>query len=263
MIVDGKKIAGELIATLALTRKEFKPVLKLGVVMGADDPSIQSFVRIKERVADALRVVVVREPLPKNAATQDALGALKRLTKSTDGVIVQLPLPKNIDTDKVLAAVPPGCDVDAISTHSGSLVQSPVVEAISQVFVRAGVSARGKRAVVVGAGRLVGAPVAAWLRSLGAHTTIVTHSRGSLEDLHDADIVVLGAGEPGLVTPEMLKEGVVLIDAGMSEMGGRVIGDADPSCAHVASVFTPVPSGIGPIAVAMIFKNLFTLAGRK
>ena len=71
--------------------------------------------------------------------------------------------------------------------------------------------------------------------------------------------MVCGAGEPGLIKPEMLKEGVVLIDAGTSEQGGRLMGDADPQCAKIASVFTPVPGGVGPIAVAMIFKNLLTL----
>lgn len=88
----------------------------------------------------------------------------------------------------------------------------------------------------------------------------MTHTHGSLAALKDADIVILGAGEPGLVKPEMLKEGVVLIDAGTSEAGGKLAGDADPACAAVASVFTPVPGGVGPIAVAMIFKNLAQLA---
>jgi methylenetetrahydrofolate dehydrogenase (NADP+)/methenyltetrahydrofolate cyclohydrolase len=97
------------------------------------------------------------------------------------------------------------------------------------------------------------------LRSLGAHVFVVTETRGSLEELQDADIAVLGAGIPGLVRPEMLKPGVVLIDAGTSEAGGKLLGDAAPECAHVASVFTPVPGGLGPIAVAMIFKNLFAL----
>jgi methylenetetrahydrofolate dehydrogenase (NADP+)/methenyltetrahydrofolate cyclohydrolase len=136
----------------------------------------------------------------------------------------------------------------------------PVAGAIVEIFVRNGVSASGKKAVVVGAGKLVGTPAAQLLRDLGAHVTVVTHTRGSLEELKDADIVVLGAGEPGLVKPEMLKQGVVLIDAGTSESSGKLAGDADPACAHVASVFTPVPGGVGPIAVAMIFKNLLTLA---
>ncbi|HEV8666956.1 MAG TPA: bifunctional methylenetetrahydrofolate dehydrogenase/methenyltetrahydrofolate cyclohydrolase, partial [Candidatus Paceibacterota bacterium] len=150
-------------------------------------------------------------------------------------------------------------DVDGI-TDTQKLVRSPVAEAVSEVLVRSNVSVQNKTAVVVGAGKLVGAPVAELLRELGANVSVITQNEGSLLDLKTADIVVLGAGEPGLVSPEMLKEGVVLIDAGTSEASGRLAGDASPACAEVASVFTPVPGGIGPISVAMIFKNLFTLA---
>lgn len=140
------------------------------------------------------------------------------------------------------------------------LLHAPVAEALREVLLRAGVEPRGKRAVVVGAGRLVGGPAAELLRELGADVSVVTEHDGSLHDLKNADIAVLGAGNPGMVTPEMLKEGVVLIDAGTSEQGGKVQGDASPECEQRASVFTPVPGGVGPIAVAMIFKNLFQLA---
>ncbi len=121
----------------------------------------------------------------------------------------------------------------------------------------------GKKAVIVGAGKLVGKPSAELLTTLGANITFVTEHAGSLEELKDADIAVLGAGNPGFIKPEMLKPGIVLIDAGTSEAaGGKLMGDADPACANMASVFTPVPGGIGPIAIAMIFKNLFELAKR-
>jgi len=76
----------------------------------------------------------------------------------------------------------------------------------------------------------------------------------------EADIIISGAGHPGLLKPEMIKQGAVIIDAGTSEAGGKIVGDADPKCAEVASVFTPVPGGVGPIAVALIFKNLLMLA---
>lgn len=171
---------------------------------------------------------------------------------------MQMPLPAQIDSPAVLKALPPALDVDAI-TEQQSPVRAPVAEAVSEVLVRSGVSAQGKVAVVLGAGKLVGAPVADLLRGLGAAVSVITRDAGSIDDLKNADIVVLGAGDPGFVTPEMLKEGVVLIDAGTSEASGRLAGDADPKCAEVASVFTPVPGGIGPIAVAMIFKNLFVL----
>ena len=136
----------------------------------------------------------------------------------------------------------------------------PVAEAIKEVLRLHDVRPRGKIAVVVGAGRLVGAPAAKLLRELGAEVSVITQTSGSLVELKTADIVVLGVGEPGFIKTEMLKQDVVLIDAGTSEQGGKLAGDADPACISVASVFTPVPGGIGPIAVAMIFKNLSDLA---
>ena len=247
MRVDGKKIAEEIVAGLGESLRG----RRLGIVVGSSDPATESFLKIKSRVAQRLGVEVVR-------------GALEDLVKTCDGIIVQLPHPKE---KELLAALPAEKDVDAVSHKP--LVRAPVAEAISEVLTRAGVAAAHKKAVVVGAGKLVGAPAAQLLRDLGAEVVVVTQARGSLNELKDADIVVLGAGEPGLVKPEMLKKGVVLIDAGTSaapvdvlrprEAGGKLAGDADPACEQVASVFTPVPGGIGPIAVAMIFRNLLTL----
>ncbi len=260
MIVDGKKIAGEIVGALAARRALLPEVLKLGVLMGATDGAAASFVKIKERVADRLQVVVVREVLDEHSTQAHALRALGRLAATCDGVIVQLPLPAGLDTDALLATIPPEKDADAIGEHARLL--APVAGAIAELFSHHNVVASGKKAVVVGAGRLVGAPAAALLRDVGAHVSVITRG-GSLDDLKEADIAVLGAGEPGLVSPEMLKEGVVLIDAGTSDAndsGSAIAGDADPRCAQVASIFTPVPGGVGPIAVAMLFKNLFDLA---
>lgn len=247
MNVDGKKIAEDVLQELLRQRKAFG-TLTLGVVLKGGDAATESFIKIKSRIAERLGVRIVRY------GPQE----LSRATKECNGIIVQLPIP---GSEELLEALPPELDVDGLSRKP--LVHPPVVETISEIFVRNNIAAAGKRAVVVGAGRLVGAPAAQFLRSLGAQVSVVTNTKGSLEELEDADIVVLGAGSPGLVQPEMLKQGVVLIDAGTSEAGGKLMGDADPACAHVASIFTPVPGGVGPIAVAMIFKNLFTLAKRK
>lgn len=238
MIVDGKKIANEIIKNLGDSLRG----RKLGLVVGVQDAATESFVKIKTRVAQRLGVAVVR-------------GEFANLLKTCDGIIIQLPHPQ---AEELIARMPPEKDVDAIGHHP--LVRTPVAEAISEVLARGNVSALQKKAVVVGKGRLVGAPAALLLRELGAHVEVVTQNEGSLDALADADIVVLGAGEPGLVKPEMLKEGVVLIDAGTSEAAGRLVGDADPACAEVARIFTPVPGGIGPIAVAMIFRNVFVLS---
>lgn len=242
MRIDGKAIAEDILRALEAERGTFGP-LTLGIVMSEGDKATESFVKIKTRMAERLRVVV------KRVAPEDFSDALL-----CDGVIVQLPLS---GADALLAQIPGDKDVDALGPEAQVL--PPVGGAVRELLARGGVDVRGTQAVVVGAGRLVGKPVAALLRELGAHVEIVTSSQGSLESLKRADIVVLGAGEPGFIKPEMLKSGVVLIDAGTSESAGKVLGDADPACEQVASLFTPVPGGVGPVAVAMIFKNLFEL----
>lgn len=260
MLIDGRAMADDAIEALRAQYEGVGP-LSLGIVMNEGDKATESFVKIKSRVAERLGVSLVRCELPPDATTEMAIAMVLELVGKTQGVIVQLPLPNGIAADSVLAAIPASHDVDGIRPEPPrASVRPPVAEAIAEIFYRQGVVAARKKAVVVGAGRLVGAPAAELLRDLDAEVTVVTHMRGSLSELKDADIVVLGAGDSGLVKPEMLKEGVVLIDAGTSEQGGRLAGDADPACARVASLFTPVPGGIGPIAVAMIFKNLFVLA---
>ena len=250
-------MADEVLGALELERRAFG-ALTLGVVMTAGDAATDSFVKIKTRAAARLGIDISRIELGPDADDAEAVYATEELVKNTQGIIVQLPLPAGVNVAKVLDVLPESHDVDALGGNR--LVRPPVAEAIAEIFSRSGVSASGKRAVVVGAGRLVGAPAAQLLGDLGAKVEVITRSQGSLLELKNADIVVLGAGDPGFVKPGMLKEGVVLIDAGTSEEGGRLAGDAAPECAEAASVFTPVPGGVGPLAVAMIFKNLLTLA---
>jgi len=236
MIVDGKKIADEILQGL-------KGAYTLGVVMNKGDAASDSYIKMKERVAARVGVVVRR------FGVEEFTHALL-----CDGVIVQLPID---NAEELLAQIPPEKDVDALGRNP--LVLSPVAGAVQEILLRTHTDVKNKKAVVVGAGRLVGQPAAKFLRELGAEVSIVILESGSLTELKDADIVVSGTGSPGLIKPEMLKAGVVLIDAGASESLGRLQGDADPTCAAVASVFTPVPGGVGPIAVAILFKNLFGL----
>ncbi len=255
MTIDGRALAESVYARLgtSLSGKQ------LGLLIIGSDTVTDSFIRTKARAAERLGVVIVRAELPEAATTDDALVALAKLAMDTDGVIVQLPLPKGIDTEAILAAIPPRKDVDGIS--AAPLVRPPVAEAILEILTQEAVQVHDAEVVIVGSGRLVGTPAAAMLHEMGARVTVL--SRGdSLEILKNADIVILGAGEPGLVKPEHLEDGVVLIDAGTSESSGKIAGDAEPACAEKASLFTPVPGGVGPIAVAMIFKNLSLLSAR-
>ncbi|MBM3272129.1 bifunctional 5,10-methylenetetrahydrofolate dehydrogenase/5,10-methenyltetrahydrofolate cyclohydrolase [Candidatus Kaiserbacteria bacterium] len=257
MVVDGRAIAESVYAELGAQLHG----VRLGIVMSAGDAVTDSYVRIKARAAERLGVVVVVRELSENAMTAQVQEAVQYLVEEgVDGIIVQLPLPTGVDTGAVLATIPGDRDVDGLTQDAR--VHPPVACAVEEILAYAGVEPVGKSAVVVGAGRLVGAPVARMLRERGALVTVVDKG-DSYEPLSTADIVVSGAGVPGLIQSDMIKEGVVLIDAGTSELGGKVVGDIDPECEEKASVYTPVPGGAGPIAVAMIFKNLIELIEKK
>lgn len=266
MLVDGKQIAKEIVEALKAKRASMTRVPSLGIVVGVDDPVTSAYINLKLKTAADLGVAVQKEVLPAGADTAQAIAAVERLSKTSDGVVVQLPVPATIDAVKVLSAVPLERDVDALNptvAEDARKVIAPVAEAVREILTRHSIEVQGKKALVVGQGQLVGAPAAALLTRLGAAVAVVTLQSGTLAQLADADIVVLGAGSPGLIQPEMLKPGVVLIDAGTSEQGGKVVGDADPRCADVASLFTPVPGGVGPLTIATLFRNLFALTENK
>lgn len=260
MVIDGRAVADELYKELRERRAKLKRTPRLALVVVGADAVIGSFVRIKSRAAQELDIDVMRNDLPADTTTAQVVETAQRVAADADGLIVQLPLPKQIDTIAALSAIPDDKDVDALSSSTSEhIVEAPVALAVVELLRRAGVDLKGRRAVVVGSGRLVGAPTAALLRKLGADVSVFSLEEGSIDDLKTADIVVCGAGNPGFIKPEYLKEGVALIDAGASEQAGKVVGDCDPACEKIASVFTPVPGGVGPVAVAMIFKNLFDL----
>lgn len=262
MIIDGKAIAEDMYQALAKRRAHIARPIKLGIVVVGNNPVIGSFVRIKERNAKRLDVEMVRVDLPDTASQSEIVAALTDIATRTDAVIPQLPLPASVDINEVLSAVPNEKDVDALNptiAEGDRLVHAPVALAAVEILERSGVIIKGARTIVVGAGRLVGKPSAWLLKSLGAHVSMFTLEEGSIEDLKDADIIVSGAGNPAFIKPEHIKDGVALIDAGTSELKKKIAGDADPACAEKASVFTPVPGGVGPVAVAMIFRNLFDL----
>jgi methylenetetrahydrofolate dehydrogenase (NADP+)/methenyltetrahydrofolate cyclohydrolase len=280
MIIDGRAIASDILARVRneLTsasnhRGETSMIadgseLVVRAVVVQPTGATESYLRVKSaRAEDAgMRMEIVQ--LPDTATTEEVRAAV--LAPGADSVIVQLPLPASIDTRVVLDAIPLDKDADVLSQKSYEHFESgaldallpPVVGAIKEVLARTNTTLVGKRVVVVGRGRLVGQPASVWLAAQGADVHVITRESENLSELASADIIVSGAGVPHLITPDLVKEGVVLIDAGTSESNGAIAGDAHPDCASVASVFTPVPGGMGPIAVACLFQNVSTLVLR-
>lgn len=260
MTIDGRAIAERIYERLATRRTLLPGRIALGLLCCEPDAVMDSFIRIKAHAAQRLDVAIMRVDIPVSAGEAGAAATIADLAAKTDAIIVQLPLPSVWKTEKILAAIPGSHDVDGIGADPKVL--PPVARAVKDILEDAEIDPAGKHAVVIGAGRLVGAPAARMLEAAGAAVTVITEGQ-SLDALRSADIIVSGAGSPGLITPDMIREGVALIDAGTSEHAGKVHGDADPACADKCALFTPVPGGVGPIAVAEIFANLFDLIEKK
>lgn len=269
MIVNGRSLAADILAATKTEVERLGRTLVVRAVVVTPSPATESYLKVKSaRARDAgMEMDVVR--VADNATTEDVIAAVTE--PGADAVIVQLPLPDYLDQDAILASIPEEKDADVLGSiayqafeESLNSLIPPVAAAVAEICMREGVSIQGKKALVVGNGRLVGQPVWHWLQREGADTLIVTYTTQETLPmiLPNMDIVVSGAGSPGLIKPEHLKQGVVLIDAGTSESNGAIVGDADPACAEIASVFTPVPGGVGPIAVACLFRNVEILARR-
>ena len=271
MIIDGRVLAKEVLARTEARASRLARAPRVLAIVTSETLATKSYLRIKERrAADAGCVLEVMR-FPEDTSTEELVAAVRAAT--AEAVIVQLPLAAGIDTKQVRDAIPLTKDADVLSSAArekfergdADALLPPVVAAVREIFEKNAVDVKGKRAVVLGAGFLVGTPIAAWLAEQGAEVQTLTIETGRDEvaaALRAAAIIVSGVGSPHLITPDMPSPGVVLIDAGTSELGGEVVGDADPACAGVASLFTPVPGGVGPLAVACLFENVVSLAGR-
>ena len=270
MIIDGKKMAEEIKAELKAEVFKFGRKIRLAVVKIGSDQVTEKFLEQKKKFGSAVGIDVRIYELSETISTNQLRKKLAEVAhiKENTGVIAQLPLPKQINTQYILDGIIPEKDPDMLSSKSVGLFSSgrskilpPVVGAIKYIFDKNNIDVRGKKVTVIGAGRLVGKPVATWLINQGATVTIIDENTTD-PTLHTmgADILISGAGEPNLITAGMVKDGVVAIDCGTSESAGKLLGDFNQKVADKASLFTPVPGGVGPLTVAMLFKNLVELA---
>lgn len=261
MIIDGRAIAANLYAAVASEVKTRVQAPKLAVITCAPQPATKQYLELKQRKAKAVGIPLTIIELLPNATTAEVIATVKKATTIASGVVVQLPLPAHIDREAVLRAIPRTHDPDGFLYGSGdNSVLPPVVAAIDIITQHHNISWLGKAVAVVGYGRLVGKPAAAYAKAQGGEVTVVTEATRDTDSiLLNADIIISGVGKPNLITPQMVKSEVVIFDAGASEDGGVVVGDVHKDVATSALLFTPVPGGIGPITVAALFDNLLTL----
>lgn len=262
MIVDGKALAAQILAEVKVEVDKLLTPPKLTVFTCAPNFETQKFLALKQKRAREVGVHVEVISLDPVMLTIEVIRTIHEALSQTDGVIVQLPFPPTIDIAAVLLAVPTEFDVDAL-LYAGTEtnILPPVVGAIDAIATKHHLVWTDKQVVVVGKGRLVGAPAALYATYKGAQVTILEKDTADYElKIKKADILILGAGVAGLVTASMVKPGVVIFDAGTSEEGGMLVGDADTDAQSVASLVTPVPGGIGPITIAVLLHNVLQLA---
>jgi methylenetetrahydrofolate dehydrogenase (NADP+) / methenyltetrahydrofolate cyclohydrolase len=273
MIIDGRALARQLNEQTAERIKDltFKPLL-CDVVVG-DDPASLSYVGIKQRTAEKYGFRFRLEHLPEGSTAQEVKDAIANVQSEPDlrGLIVQLPLPADLPSDEILSSISQEVDVDLINPISSgvfyqgnSKLVPPTAGAILHILDSLNIDLKPLSYVVVGQGELVGKPTAYLLEQRGYEVQAVTKQTPDRESIiSSADVIISGAGQPGIITGELVKPGAIVIDAGTSESGGAITGDVDQeSVISKAGFLTPVPGGVGPVTVAKLLENVAIVAER-
>ena len=273
-IISGKETAAKIRERLRaqidqLRQKGYQP--GLAVVIVGDDPASQVYVRNKEKACKEVGIAAQTFALPKETTQQELMALIDTLNARSDvhGILVQLPLPRHLDEHQVINAILPEKDVDAFHPVNvgkimvGNFDFVPCTPAgVMELIDEYQIDPKGKECVVVGRSNIVGKPMAMLL--LHRHGTVtMCHSRTQHLDevCRRADILVAAVGKAGFITPDMVKDGAVVIDVGINRNAeGKVCGDVDPAVMEKASHMTPVPGGAGPMTITMLMKNTLKAA---
>ena len=270
-ILDGKAVSEKRLELLKEAIGESGLYPRLATVIVGSDPASQMYVRMKHRACERVGIGSVGIEIPGDATTENVLEAVARLNRDTDinGILVQLPLPKRVDTERVIAAVNTEKDVDGFHPTNLGLLMSGrprfapcTPKGIMNLLAEYHIPVAGARAVVAGRSIDVGRPMAALLTNADA-TVTVCHSktRELVLELRQADILVSAVGKAHFVTPEMVKPGAVVVDVGINQLDGKLVGDVDfDAVKKIASAITPVPGGVGPMTIATLMENTFAAA---
>ncbi|GLZ59306.1 MULTISPECIES: bifunctional methylenetetrahydrofolate dehydrogenase/methenyltetrahydrofolate cyclohydrolase [Micromonospora] len=281
-LLDGKATAAEIkdelrIRVKALAERGITP--GLGTVLVGADPGSQAYVNGKHRDCAEVGIASIRRELPADATQQQVDDVLAELNAdpACHGYIVQLPLPAHLDTQRVLELIDPDKDADGLHPvnlgrlvlgYDGPLPCTP--RGIVELLRRHDVALRGATVAVVGRGNTVGRPLGLLLTRRSENATVTLCHTGTLDlasHTRAADIVIVAAGVPGLLTADMISPGAVVVDVGITRVigadgKGRYTGDVDPGVVETAGALVPMPGGVGPMTRAMLLTNVVERAER-
>ena len=276
ILIDVKSIVENKKLTLKKKVNELKRngiVPKLAVILANDLDASKIYVRKKREMCSELGVEEIEYMLDKDTTTEKVLDIINRLNEddSVHGILVQLPVFKHLDERKILEAISPKKDIDGFHPlNIGKLLMGkPDIVActprgIMSIIESTGVDLTSKTAVVVGRSIIVGKPISALLLNKNA-TVITCHSKTKNLKKYTkmADVLVVAAGVPHLITSDMVKKNAIVIDVGINRIDGKVIGDVDTeNVLDVAKYVTPVPGGVGITTVVSLLENLIDMASK-
>ena len=279
-IVSGTEVAKEIREELKVELAELKEkhniVPGLVTILVGEDPASQSYVAAKNKTAHAIGIHSEQITLDADTSEEELLALVRKYNadEKINGILVQLPLPKHIDEGKILNEINPDKDVDGFHpVNIGRMVLGEqcflpcTPHGVLELLSRSGVETSGAEVVIIGRSNIVGKPMANLMlqkRESGNATVTLCHTRTKdmAEHCRRADIIIAAVGVPKLVTADMVKDGVAVMDVGVNRIGktdsGKAIlaGDVDfESVKEKASVITPVPGGVGPMTITMLMKN--------
>lgn len=277
-IIDGRAVAKAMRETMCgrvATLLNMKAVIPgLAVILVGEDPASAIYVANKVRACEAVGIRSISYRLPRAISNEELLQRIEDLNadSSVHGILVQLPLPRHIDMAAVLEAIAPEKDVDGFHLYNvGALVVGRTVfppctpYGVMNLLDHEQIPVEGRNVVMVGASNIVGKPMALMLMARDA-TVSVCHAK--TRDLAQftilADILIVAAGVPNLIVPQMVKHGAVVIDVGINRMpDGKIVGDVDFEGVRTkASYITPVPGGVGPMTITTLLENTIRSAER-
>jgi methylenetetrahydrofolate dehydrogenase (NADP+)/methenyltetrahydrofolate cyclohydrolase len=275
IVLDGKATRDKIFVDLqarasALRSAGVNP--GLGTVIVGDDPGSHAYVRGKHSDCAKVGITSIRRDLPASTTQDELFAVIDELNAdpACTGYIVQLPLPRGLDAGAALERIDPDKDADGLHpTNLGRLVLGEpgplpcTPRGIVELLRRFGVPLNGSRVTIVGRGITVGRSLGLLLTRRSENATVTlchTGTRDLAAEVSRADIVVVAAGRPGLITAEMVTPGAAVVDVGISRTEAGLIGDVDPAVAEVAGYLAPVPGGVGPMTRAMLLANVIEAA---
>ncbi len=273
MIFNGKDFANKILEDLKVQRSKINHKIRLNIVSLRKDSDMLSFIKVKQKVAQDLNIECRVYQIEDSIKTKDLRKKINAISRTpfSKGLVIQLPLPESINTQSVLDGILENQDIDCLGSkilgkfYTGkSIILPPVVEAFQLVCKDINLSFEDKKIVIIGLGVLTGKHIATWFMNQNIPFTCLNEiSPDFKEIIKTADILITGVGKPGLIKKEMLKENCFVFDFGCSREDESLCGDCDPDCSEKCSFFSPVPNGLGPVVVACLYKNLFTLLNER